>query len=536
MSAKPSLLQIVRSRAGIEGLFVFGWTGTLALILVSFVALFFAFGFWWVYWRAADMDTMVIYEAFLQNDGLPQLNFDHPGYLTILLLGGWFKLLHTIGLLPVHALSELPPETDTAASAAAWMLATQAARLLSLGLAMIFVGGFAILLGRWLKDWRIAALATFALAYSGGLMMEARIVRTELIPAGLAYSALLILLLAARAPRWRVLLVAIASLFAALAMQNKIQILFPLLTFPPILFFLAEQEEQGAPPAANTWLALAVSVIAAVALTIAAAPIVSAGLFDPAAMARRSALFGTGLPIYQSAIALWVFGWLIAFACKHRIGAIESVAAMAALVAGAALGLLALDIRFAAENAVVVMNPFERMLEFATLSDPRLGAPGAALGAPMLQSLASGALLVLARATFVLRSSARPTIFLEWAVFAMMVFAWRRGERRAVGQAALLIAAGAAIDLAGTLRGLKGEYFIMADPLVILAAAWLLVRMPALQTHRLAFPVGAALIAVTVAVGMAEPVKHSFKRDIPTELCDPHFDRTARIGHFSFCP
>ena len=169
------------------------------------------------------------------------------------------------------------------------------------------------------------------------------------------------------------------------------------------------------------------------------------------------------------------------------------------------------------------------------MSDARLGAPGAVLGGPMLQSLASGMLLVLARETFVLSSSPRPTIFLEWALFAMMLFAWRRGERRVVWQVALLIAARWAVDLVGTLRGLKGEYFILADPLVIVAAAWMLVRVPALQAHRLTYPVGAALIVVTVAVGLAEPVKHSLKRDVPLDFCTPHYPQTRRVETFSFC-
>ncbi len=528
-----SLVSAWRRRAGIEGLFVADWAGSLALIFVFFVALFFAFGFWWPYWRAADMDTWMVYEAFLLDDGLQQTYFAHPGFLTILLLSFWFKLLHAGGMLPAHALSELPPVSDVAGSAAAWLRATQAARLLSLVYAIVFVAGFAVLLKRWLKDWRVAVLATFALAFSGGLMMEARIVRTELLAAAFAYSALLILLLAARrTDGWRVILVGIASLLAMLAMLNKIQIIFPLLTFPPIVFAFTEVAQEE--PRKRQWLLLVASVIAAVMLAVIAAPIVKAGLADPAAVARRTTLFGTGLPLYQTAIATWMLLWLAAFARRFNIGAIESLAAVAALVAGAALGLLALRLRFDSGNAVVVMNPFEQLLGFAVLSDPRLGE--APFGAPMLQSLLSGALLVLARQTFVLSSSSRPTIFLEWAVFAMMLFAWRRGERRTVLQAALLLAASWAIDLAGTLRGLKGEYYILADPLVILAAAWLLVRVPALQTHRLSFPVGAALIVVTVAVGLAEPVKHTFKRDIPVELCTPHFARTERIEHFSFCP
>src|SRR5664279_3681184 len=201
-----SLVPELRRRDGIEGLFVFGWAGSLGLILIFFIALFFAFGFWWPYWRAADMDTWMVYEAFWFNYGLDQTYFAHPGYLTILLLGLWFDLLHAAGLLSVHALFELPPVSDIAASASAWMRSKPAARLLSL-------------------------------AFSGGLMMEARVVRTELLAAAFAYSALLILLLTPRCnERWRVVMAGFASMLATLAMVNKIQIIFPLMTFPPILY------------------------------------------------------------------------------------------------------------------------------------------------------------------------------------------------------------------------------------------------------------------------------------------------------------
>jgi hypothetical protein len=535
-----SLVPELRRRAGIEGLFVFGWAGSLGHILIFFIALFFAFGFWWPYWRAADMDTWMVYEAFLFNDGLDQTYFAHPGYLTILLLGLWFDLLHAAGLLSVHALFELPPVSDIAASASAWMRATQAARLLSLGYATVFIAAFAFLLRRFLRDWRVATLATFALAFSGGLMMEARVVRTELLAAAFAYSALLILLLTPRCnERWRVVMVGFASMLATLAMVNKIQIIFPLMTFPPILYVFAEspcrRDAAAGRVRSGIWLLVA-SAIAAIAAVIIAVPIVMADLYDPAAVAQRTSLFGTGFPVYQAAVAAWVALWLAAYARKFHMGAIESLSAAAALAAGAGLGLLVLDIRFNSGNAIAVMNPFERMLEYAVASNSRLGEAGAMFGGPMIQSLLSGTLQLLERLTFVLRSSSRPTVFLEWAVFAMMVFAWRRGKRKEVFQAALLIASASAVDLVGTLRGLKNEYFILTDPLVILAAVWLLVRVPGLQTHRLTYPVGAALMVATVAVGLAEPVKHTFKRSIPQELCTPHFDRTERIEHFSFCP
>lgn len=76
-----------------------GWRKGLAAIVVGLAASFFLFGYALVYWRNADMDFMVIYNALLLNDGRPQQFFDHPAYITILAVQGWFKLLHGFGLL-----------------------------------------------------------------------------------------------------------------------------------------------------------------------------------------------------------------------------------------------------------------------------------------------------------------------------------------------------------------------------------------------------------------------------------------------------
>ena len=88
----------------------------------------------------------------------------------------------------------------------------------------------------------------------------------------------------------------------------------------------------------------------------------------------------------------------------------------------------------------------------------------------LLDGLAS----VLARYTFVLHSSPRPTVFLTWLIVPGIVYAWRRGERLAAIQALLLLLAAIGIDTLGVRRGLKSEYFIFTDPLIILSGAILL--------------------------------------------------------------
>ena len=61
-----------------------GWRWGLAAIAAGLALSFFLFGYALIYWRNADMDFMVIYNALALNDGKPQQFFDHPAYITIL--------------------------------------------------------------------------------------------------------------------------------------------------------------------------------------------------------------------------------------------------------------------------------------------------------------------------------------------------------------------------------------------------------------------------------------------------------------------
>src|ERR1700731_5209947 len=96
-----------------------GWRLGLVAIIAGLTASFFLYGYALVYWRNADMDLMVIYNALVLNDGKPQLFFDHTGYITILSVKVWFKLLHAFGLLGAYSLSAIPPVSDHGAFEAA---------------------------------------------------------------------------------------------------------------------------------------------------------------------------------------------------------------------------------------------------------------------------------------------------------------------------------------------------------------------------------------------------------------------------------
>src|SRR4051812_27880112 len=160
-----------------------GWRKGLAAILGGLAASFFLFGYALVYWRNADMDFMVIYNALALNDGKPQQFFDHTAYITILSTRLWFQLLHGLGLLDAWSLPAIPPASDPPVFDAAMTGAVRAGRLLALLIATGCVLMFAGLIRRVVRDWRVAMLATLAFAFSGGIAVHSRILRSELVAA-----------------------------------------------------------------------------------------------------------------------------------------------------------------------------------------------------------------------------------------------------------------------------------------------------------------------------------------------------------------
>src|SRR5262249_50624410 len=142
-----------------------------------------------------------------------------------------------------------------------------------------------------------------------------------------------------------------------------------------------------------------------------------------------------GATYYWPALALWLGLGMIAFAMLWRVTALETLATMLAALAGCMIGLLALDIRYHPNDVLVVFHPLEYILAWATGSDPQL-AGGFAERAKFLLEAVGG---VIARRTFVLASSPRPTIFLEWFVIAATVVAIRRRDWRLVTQVGALM-------------------------------------------------------------------------------------------------
>jgi hypothetical protein len=335
------------------------------------------------------------------------------------------------------------------------------------------------------------------------------------------FALMLLIAIGGRAHIARPLGLALAAALCMLGLENKVQaILLIGVLAVMILPFGGPQSTSVAfwkTPA--SWLAVIGAAMIAVAATWLAWPLISAGqdraLLDAA---QFHPLLFNRYGVYQLALLVLIAGCMIAYAAIWRITASETLASIFAVITGAALTLLLLDLDYNAANAIAVVNPLEKMLTFAdpnTANAADSASPMAAL-LLLLQGLGS----VLARYTFVLHSSPRPTVFLIWLIVPGIVVAWRRGERQTALQAAMLMLAALAIDTLGVRRGLKAEYFIFSDPLIIIAGAILLDTLPNLRFHKSAFPIAATLLSLHIAFSQAEPVKYAFKRTGPESTCD----------------
>src|SRR5450756_1432943 len=240
LSAPASMTEpkIDASKDAFDRLTFLGWNWGLATIVAGLAASFLLFGYALVYWRNADMDFMVIYNALAMNDGKPQLFFDHTAYITILSVKYWFRLLHALGLLDAWSLSTFPPASNPSAFDAAMTSAVRAGRLLAWLIATGCVLVFAGLIRHVVRDWRVASMAIFGFAFSGGVAVHLRILRSELVAACPVIFALMILIaIGRRASTGRPLAMAVAAGLCVLGLENKVQAILligalPLLILP----------------------------------------------------------------------------------------------------------------------------------------------------------------------------------------------------------------------------------------------------------------------------------------------------------------
>ncbi|MGP8121731.1 MAG: hypothetical protein ACLP8B_14595 [Xanthobacteraceae bacterium] len=496
-----------------------GWRGGLVALVLGLALSFFLFGYFAIYWRNADMDFMVVYNALVMNDGKPQEFFDHPGYLTILSVKYAFQALHAIGLLDAWTLPAIPSATDVPAFDAAMTQAVRAGRLVAWLTGTLAVLAFAFLMRRVVRDWRVALLAAFAFAFSGGVAVHLRILRSEMIAASMVVFALLVLIpQCRRGSIGRPLALAAVAFLCMLGLENKVHVIVLVAALPVLAVAFGEA---GAASAAFwrqspwAWPAVALAAVLAAVLVWSTRAIVAAG-FDPQnlAVAELHPLLFKTYGVYQCALLLYAAVAVVVFALIRKVSVAETLAILFALAAGGALGLLVLDLAFNAQNAVAVLNPLEKMVSFSELS-----GEGASTMAAVLNMLEGGLIAVLKRDTFFLYTAARPTVFVLWLVLAGIVYAACTRKWQLALQATLLVLVATGVDCLGVPRGLKSEYFVLSDPFIIIAGALLLDRMPQLAQLRGALAIGIVLIVAHVVVAHPEPVKMVTKKSGPEYIC-----------------
>ena len=500
-----------------------GWRWGLVAIIAGLALSFFLLGYAVIYWRNADMDFMVVYNALAMNDGKPQHFFDHTAYLTILTVKYWLQLLHSLGLLDTWSLSSMPSASDAAAFDAAMTHAVRAGRILAFLIAAGSVLIFATLMRAIVRDWRVALLATLAFAFSGGIAVHSRILRSELVAALPVIFALMILVIVGRrASLARPFALGIAAALCMLGLENKVQAILLIGALPLVILPFGSRDSAsvafwhgGLAP----WIATAATAIIACAAVGLAWPLIATG-FDRALMEAaefRPLLIGR-YGVYQLALIVLIGTCMVSYAAVWRVSVAETLASMFAVIAAASLTLLLLYLHYDNRNVIAVANPLEKMLTFADAVTSNVASGPGLTG--VLRLLLEGIGSVLARYTFVLHSSARPTVFLIWLIVPGIVVVWRRGERLAALQALILLLAAVGIDTLGVRRGLKAEYFVFTDPLIILSGAILLDRLGDLRLAKWTYAAAMALFGLHLAIGQAEPVKYAFKRTGPQSICE----------------
>jgi hypothetical protein len=362
-----------------------------------------------------------------------------------------------------------------------------------------------------------------AFAFSGAIAVHSRILRTELVAACPAIFALMILIaIGRRASIARPLGMAVAAALCVIGLENKVQAILligalPLLVVPfgctgsaSVTFWRR---------ARSGWPAVIVAAIATLAAVSAAWPLVVTGFDRPLLDAAQfhPLLLGR-FGIYQAALLVLIGACMIAYAVIWRVSATETLASISAIAAGASLALLLLNLEYNTSNVIAVFNPLEKMLTFADTNTADAANGSGVSG--ILWLLIEGIASVLARYTFVLHSSPRPTVFLTWLIAPGIVYAWSRGEKQTAIQALMLLLAAIGIDALGVRRGLKSEYFIFTDPLIILAGAILLDCCRDLRFHKWTYRVAVVLFGLHIAIGQAEPIKYAFMRRGPESICE----------------
>lgn len=479
--------------------------GTALSLLCLGVAVSFAVaGFTTAYYTKAASDMVSVYEALLFNAGLPPEFLVYPGLVDRVGLGLWFAVLHTLGLAPIWRIEQMPSGGDLKAFEGAWQSLVETARVYSLVTGLAGACGFAFMVRAWLGDWRIACLAAVAWAFSSGNALAIRILRPEMLTAALVFFALLLVLISARDGRSDLRFGALftAGLLVAVAILDKVQAVIPALTILPLALAFGPDAPRGRADASQTsWMLAGGLVIAAAVALWPAAAILAKGV---AQMATETAtpyreLSGGLSGKYQIIVAAGIAGAMTAYGAIWRLPAAETLAGIAAVGLGLALGFDLMYLNSSSSALTAVANPLEHLQSVAEGDGDGLLSKGAGVIGLKIADAVKNALGVH---TF-LKPTHRPTLIIEWLSVAAAVAAWRRGERLPALQIALLIGSAIGQDALFSLRQVKTYYLPYSDTPIIMAGALALTHYAHLLTQPRVERLTAAVLAVYVIWGHA---------------------------------
>jgi len=484
-----------------------------------------------------DQDIVLAYNALVMNAGLPQEYFDHTGYAYFLLLAPWFRLLHTLRLLSVDALTALPPVAAGAAFQMAWQQIIESGRLLSTALAMATVVVFAAMTARLLDNRWIGALAGLALATSAGTLSQIGLLRTEPLSAFLLVIAVLAVATASSG-RWvagRFILLGLAAFAGVLAVLAKVFAFLPVTALPAIgLAFGARAATPAEAETTRTRRAVILTILAISAAAPATALAVAGFAEVNASLYRYHALAGGPFAVYQGWFALWVLLCVIAYARIWRVPGADTVSAIAAITIGTSLGILTLAVRYNLQNVIAATHPIEHMFVFATWTDPSLGKHSTVLGGGLFLKLGVGAWKTIAT-RFAHPLGDNVFLFDLVVAGALLVGVWAPNRRWAL-QAGLLWLISLAMQVVFLLRYDHKTYHVYSDPFTILAAAVVLHRFRAVILTRAAGI--ATAFAFVVFVGWGFRAEHQWSRVArvgTAGFCLAHDHYLKRLDPFPFC-
>ncbi len=481
-----------------------GFGKSLSLLCLGIAVSFAVAGFKTAYYTKAASDMVSVYEALLFNAGLPPEFFVYPGLIDRVGLGLWFSFLHVLGLAPIWRIDQMPPGSDLKVFEAAWQSLVEAARVYSLATGLLCTVAFVWLIRRWLGDWRIAVLAGTAWAFSGGIALAMRILRPEMLTAALVFFALLLVLIAARDGRSKARFgaLALAGLLVALAVIDKVQSVIPALTILPVALAFGPDtprtRDQSAP---LSWvLASALAMAAAIALWPAVAIFAQGIAQMPAETATTYKTLSGGMSgTYQIIVAAGIVAAMAAYGAIWRRSAAETLAGIASVGLGLALGFDLLYLNSSSSALTAVANPLEHLQSYSEGNgDGLLSKDAGVIGLKIADAIKNA----LAVHTF-LKPTHRPTLIIEWLAIAAGIAAWRRGEKLHALQIALLVGAAIGQDALFSLRVIKSYYLPYSDTPIVIAGALALTRYAGMLELPRIERVTAIFLAVYVIWGHA---------------------------------